>query len=649
MAKRGPKPVDRELRDQQEYFRRIASECFLEDRIIPPREETKNHIFRTFILNECEHDSENAARIRSYFARDILFAFNTFFWLHDTRSEAGLEEFPFITWPYQDQTILDVNEAIQKGEDVFIDKSRDMGATYIVLLVYLWRWLTKRSEHFRIGSDVEDKIDKAGDMGTHFEKLRFNLRRIPWFILPFGFNIDKHCTYMRIFNPEKYSTIVGESTKKNFSAGTRPKSILFDEFARWEWDYEAWRSASDATPCKIPLGTPLGMANKFAELARTDDIKKKIHLMWYLHPKKAVTSKEHLKKVRKGLVRDKIEGYTVTVEDPEPKKYPGCYIDARGKVRSEWYDNETDKRDKEDIQENLDCNYLTSGRPVFDTVLCDAKMRACELPKWTGNLIWKVRPIFDDAGDCINQNGLEDDFRESGNGIYKIWEMPVKGWVNGYVLAADSAEGLAQGDFNSATVIRRFDCKHPYAVATLHCKLKDFEYAEELVKLAIFYGRCLLAPERNDIGKSVIRQALKYYDNIFMKQVFTKGFPESTDKYGWETNKGNKPIIISGLNQAITDGVYDDPDEGFWRECLTFMNNDGKLEAQGKSRGQRICDDRVMDRAIGYYVCQDMDLPYKERSFDGQRDYEERLIRKHQARQGKSLVGWVIRPPGRNV
>ncbi|MFP3345245.1 hypothetical protein R0J87_22455, partial [Halomonas sp. SIMBA_159] len=41
--------------------------------------------------------------------------------------------FPMITWPVQDETLHTLDRCIRESEDANLDKSRDMGATWLVI------------------------------------------------------------------------------------------------------------------------------------------------------------------------------------------------------------------------------------------------------------------------------------------------------------------------------------------------------------------------------------------------------------------------------------------------------------------------------------------------------------------------------------
>lgn len=584
-----------------------------------PKTLRENLIFRSEVLTKCETDPVFLGAIQELTKRDVLFFFNTWLWAEDPFADKGerhgipkIRMRPVITYGFQDEFIVSLKEAIDRGEDILADKSRDMLATYMVLGVFLHGWLNNGHKYV-ITSWKEDEIDGKEDTSTHFGKLRLFLRRLPYFLLPNGWDWRRNSSYMKLQNPENGGTITGSAASASLASGRREDAIFMDELSKWEkYQREGWISASDSTKCKVGVWTPRGSGNFAAELMRGDEVQKKHHLLWHLHPEKRYTSKEHLEVVKKGGVRDKTGGYVVQVKEGGPS---GCYLDQHGKIRSEWYDEECKKRTKEDIAENLDCNYLTSGQPYFDTLICEENLRLMSKePKLVGNLLWKVAPVFDSkSGDCINQDQLVVELVENFNGRVKVWELPENGYEYGYSISADVAEGLEQGDYSSASVLRRFGDK-PEFVATLHGHLKIFEYAEELAKLGVYFNRAYIAVERNKDGSAVILQLLKLYRWLWHKDVITKGYPQMTDKIGFETaNRHVKHSVCGELQKAISLREFVDPDTGFWNETLTFVNNNGALEAQGKSQGQKCFDDRVMDRAINLWASMRMPSPVLKR------------------------------------
>lgn len=215
---------------------------------------------------------------------DILFWVNQYACTYNPRKNPST--IPFITYEYEDKLIRDLVEKIEKQEDILIDKSRDMGVTWCVLLVFTWFWLFKgEGQDFLLGSRKEQYIDVVGNMDTLMEKVRFLVRNLPKWMQPKGFDWKTHSNYMRLLNPHTKSTITGEATNANFSRGGRRRGIFFDEFAFWETDAQAWRASADSTNCRIVVSTPCGFNNEFAKLRHGGNIDVRT-LHWTLHPEK---------------------------------------------------------------------------------------------------------------------------------------------------------------------------------------------------------------------------------------------------------------------------------------------------------------------------------------------------------------------------
>lgn len=173
--------------------------------------------------------------------------------------------FEFNLFDFQkDIVIPEVKKAIDEGYDIFVEKCREMGATYTVVDLILWFWRYIEGSNFLLGSRKEHYVDNTRGGSSEisnkeeslFGKLEYTLNRLPTFMLPDKFDINKHLTYMSLVNPENGNVISGESANPNFSRGGRQKAILFDEFAFWEHGAAAWGAAGDTTNCRIVLTTP---------------------------------------------------------------------------------------------------------------------------------------------------------------------------------------------------------------------------------------------------------------------------------------------------------------------------------------------------------------------------------------------------------
>lgn len=223
---------------------------------------------------------------------DPVYFFDTFLYTFNPKQEPF--HLRFKTFPFQKRLIRDLVKAIQDGEDIFIEKCREMGATYTVLGTLIWFWLFQPASNFLIGSRKEDYVDnrRGGETGNKeeslFGKIDYMLQRLPTFMLPEGYNYNKHFNFMSLVNPENGNVISGESANENFSRGGRFKAIMLDEFAFWNSDSSVWGSTADTTNCRIVLTTPGIKPSKAKRLrfGKDNEKIKVITLSYNLDPRK---------------------------------------------------------------------------------------------------------------------------------------------------------------------------------------------------------------------------------------------------------------------------------------------------------------------------------------------------------------------------
>ena len=254
-----------------------------------PRQTSDNIDFRIDLIDKCETDKDLERDVWQKCATDIMFWIDLFCWTKDPRVDPDV--LPFIAYDaFQKDSILEIQSAIDNQHDLLAEKSRDMGASWMVLYVLQHKWLFEDGSDFRIGSRKEEFVDQTGDIDTLFEKLRFNLERQPKFLMPIGFNWQKHSGHMRLINPFNGNAIIGESANEDFGSGGRRKAILLDEYSKWDQKIAkaCWTSTADVSKCRIPISTPKGSGNKFAILAKgTKEKIRKLTLHWTLHPEKS--------------------------------------------------------------------------------------------------------------------------------------------------------------------------------------------------------------------------------------------------------------------------------------------------------------------------------------------------------------------------
>lgn len=216
---------------------------------------------------------------------DPVFFIETYLKTFDPRPEAYPHHLNFVLYPFQKDYVIGLVEAIRIGYDVFDEKSRDMGVSWLALAVSFYMWLYDDGFQGLLGSRKEDYVDN-GTLDSLFGKYDYFIQNIrDPLILPEGFDTNKHRTYMKLVNPVNGNVLKGESSNKNFSRGGRYKYVFFDEFGFWPDARQSWTAAGDATRCRHAVTTPPDEPSYAKNLRFSDKVKVRTW-HWDLHPKK---------------------------------------------------------------------------------------------------------------------------------------------------------------------------------------------------------------------------------------------------------------------------------------------------------------------------------------------------------------------------
>ncbi len=185
----------------------------------------------------------------------------------DPREDSPLSVMPFDPFPFQENYLRWLEELVfGKKTSGLVEKSRDMGATVAALNWCIKHWLFRPQFSAMLASATEDLVDSKKDPDTLFEKVRFQLRLTPSWILPRGFDLSRDMPYMNIANPENGAVITGTAPTANAGRQRRRTFVLADEYAAWPFaGYPQHTALSQTTRSMVKLSTPQGKHNKFAE------------------------------------------------------------------------------------------------------------------------------------------------------------------------------------------------------------------------------------------------------------------------------------------------------------------------------------------------------------------------------------------------
>lgn len=177
---------------------------------------------------------------------------------------------------------------------------------------------------------------------------------------------------------------------------------------------------------------------------------------------------------------------------------------------------------------------------------------------------------------------------EQWGGKLKVWETARPGCQ--YVIGADVAEGVEDGDYSAAQILDR---KTGRQVATFHARLGITEYAERLVALAQIYNRAWLAIEANNHGHAVCQWAYRHcrYHRIHRESREGEGrLGTPAMRLGILTTTASKPAMLAAVENGLRTSAIQVYDAGTIEELAAFLSLTGG--AYGAPNGQH--DDLVM-------------------------------------------------------
>jgi hypothetical protein len=202
-------------------------------------------------------------RERGRCAADTLYWFRMYAWGYDPR--AVLKVQPFYPFPRQEDYLRWLDDTVlRRRKSGVVEKARDMGATVGALDWIAHKWLFVAGFSAFVVSANEDLVDSSRDPDTLFEKIRFQLRLTPSWMLPAGFNLRRDMPYMNIINPASSATITGGAPTENVGRQRRATVVVADEFQGWAGGgFKQNTSMSQTSPSVVKLGTPLGTFNQY--------------------------------------------------------------------------------------------------------------------------------------------------------------------------------------------------------------------------------------------------------------------------------------------------------------------------------------------------------------------------------------------------
>lgn len=215
-------------------------------------------------LEKLRQDVSMVGAVKAYYKDNPVEFINDWVCTFDPRHvEVGKEALtPFVLFEHQVDCVNWLVARWRGREDGLIEKSRDMGVSWLCSAVALWMWLFYPGVVIGFGSRKREYVDNLGDPKSIFWKIRTAINYLPQEFKPLGYEEKKHALAMRIMNPENGSVMVGEAGN-NIGRGNRTSIYFKDESAFYEQPEAIEAALSQTSNCKIDVSTPNGAGNPF--------------------------------------------------------------------------------------------------------------------------------------------------------------------------------------------------------------------------------------------------------------------------------------------------------------------------------------------------------------------------------------------------
>jgi len=340
-------------------------------------------------------------------ADGCIFFIENFCWTFDPRSKNKF--LPVVLFDYQKDAIRYIIDHMDRGVDFLVEKSRDMGVSWMLVYVFLWYWTFHDGINLLMGSYKEKLVDDGVNQDALFGKIEFTLKNLPKWLMPRGFSYRKHRLKLKLINPENNNIISGDTMNPNFGRGSRKTAIFYDELGFWDTAKESWESGGQTTSCRIANSTPNG--RDFFWMLRSGTINV-LSLLWKLHPLKDQTWYDFEK------TRNTEENMAQEIDLSYEKS-------LAGKVYLEWQPEVGHYEYNERYPLYVGCDWgREDGTAIIWSQLVDGKLRIVDTFYKTGETIDFFVPFF---------TGIvpSDEYRYNKKEIEKIESH--RGWKRGTV------------------------------------------------------------------------------------------------------------------------------------------------------------------------------------------------------------------------
>lgn len=510
-----------------------------------PKQERVNIEWRKNLLKRAEHDIILQNDLLAASKESLLFWINTFVWTFhqfDVDPETGKRidainpHVPFISWEIQDGLFNKFEICIKVGEDILINKSRDMGASWSCIAFLHWIWLFMKDKQLLELSRTEPYVDQAGNMKALFQKHDYLNNWLPiWMRPPECLYNEKNRTKMHLSNILTGSVIDGESTTQHAASGDRRFIALLDEFAKVDKGALMRSATRDAAYVRIINSTPFGPGTEYSRWKNSGQIKVFVLPFWE-HPQK---------------------GKNRYVEETETGKY---------EIRSPWFNEEEKVRSPKELAREVLMQDIESGDVFFTTHNIDKHIALfAKEPKTRWNIELKKGIAKDAIRDILRKKDESSTVcRRAKSGKLRVWTNLILNRPDqskSYIFGIDLSKG--QGASNSVVSIKCKETGEKIA-EWRDANTPPYDMVYIVIALALWCGGCrprklpFLKWESNgpgwDFGRIIVKEINYpyYYRHVKAGNVTDR----KTQSYGFHMERQSKFELLSLYDRVLAHGNY---------------------------------------------------------------------------------------------
>ncbi|HEC60678.1 MAG TPA: hypothetical protein ENI27_00310, partial [bacterium] len=219
---------------------------------------TENLKWRVKVTRQCDTDVQFRNIQIILCKSSILYWINTFVWTFNPRLKKD-KTVPLVTYPFQDELVCWLMERIAMEESALVEKSREMGASWLACAMAVWLSLFDLEFVSYFMSMTEDTVDNRME-DSLLGKCRFILRNLPEWMRGGWIERAQGCdVQMALVVPQTQGTIKGILSKGTAARSGRSGVMFADEFAFVDDTEKVLKAMITLTGCKFFISTANGM------------------------------------------------------------------------------------------------------------------------------------------------------------------------------------------------------------------------------------------------------------------------------------------------------------------------------------------------------------------------------------------------------